>query len=579
MEARSSVVTVARHPAWDTGVAFLSMDDLFSLFYDKVYCSGFLQRRIYQEPDGRRPTTIEVRDWRRVYVELKGPLLRCWRASACDADSAMIERLKREALSSDDIELEPIDLRMAMLEPLEDYRLERTLFNAFSINYSAGLNKVHFQAPNSTAVREWKAAIVKASREALLLDQRYSVRIQMSPETPLYSDTMLPEPSKILLKWPGSMRWKEVWLAIEAKRGFLHRHRSSSLKMRCIYIYEDEAKRHCIGRLGSVTAVYAMHMITGDLDNHDFVIEAIGKQKSSSLEGLKATERAWMRSHSREVMIKWIVALRNAFEIVTPNGVVASATGDLRNYPEIVLAERRTAQSVGTHSVGSSFGSNQSISTGTPAEPLINRLRRPWDAQHKIRPRSKTLSIERGPGSDASPGVSPSSQSNYSVPITPTLPSSSPFPTQSQLPPGNFMAPPPMSYPMIASPYGFPHLMTPPPYYHQTTPYFSSYLPSMTPDQLRWTNQLEQGEGSRGIIQKNFFISQVYTLIMVKPYSSVNCDDLYRAYERHCLRCAQRPAAPVEVNEWMREMGFVQIPPQRGEALAWQHVTFKKDSS
>lgn len=560
------------------------MDDLFSLFYEKVYCSGFLQRRIYQEPDGRRPTTIEVRDWRRVYVELKGPLLRFWRASACDADLAMIERLKREALGNEEIELEPIDLRMAMLEPLEDYRLERTLFNAFSINYSVGLNKIHFQAPNSTAVREWKAAIVKASKEALLLDQRYSLRMQMSPEAPLYADTMLPEPSVILLRWPGSTRWKEVWLAIEAKRGFLHRHQSSSLKMRCIYIYEDEAKKHCIGRLGSITAVYAMHMITGDLDNHDFVIEAIGKQKSSSLQGLKNTERVWMRSHSREVMIRWIVALRNAFEIVMPNGVVASATGDLRNHPEAMsTTERRATQSVGTHSVGSSFGSNQSISTGTSSEPLINRLRRPWDAQYRARLRSMPLPAERaGPGTDASLGVPPGVQSSYSMPPTPTptLPPSCPFPAQAQLSHSNFLAPPPMSYPVMASPYGFPPpLMTPSPYYPQNTPYFPFYLPSMTPDQLRWTTQPEPGEGGRAIIQKNFFISQVYTIIMIKPYSSVSCDDLYRAYERHCLQCAQRPATPVEVTEWMREMGFVQIPPQRGEALAWQHVVFKNDSS
>lgn len=330
------------------------MDELYAVFWEQVHYSGFLQRRLYTSADGKKLKGMEG-SWSRSYVELKGPILRCWCATSCDPNPAAISRLKEEALSHSEMEYGSMDIRSISFEILEDFAVDRDVYNAFSLNYAEGMDKVQFMAVNSSVAKEWINILLKVSKEAEIFDQRYTLRLLASTEVPIFADITLPVPPETLLRWPGSGRWTRVVLSVEAKRGLLHRAVSNSQsngKSKCIYLYEDMRRKTCLARLAKITGVYALHQSSSELGCYDLIVEGEGKLKSSKLTGLRLTERAWLRTDSQELWLRWINVLRNIFELCTPKSILATLEVE-HGQPSVTKPARSTVTTTSDSSMRS----------------------------------------------------------------------------------------------------------------------------------------------------------------------------------------------------------------------------------
>lgn len=346
------------------------MDAVYWLFRDKVYASGFLQRRQYRTVDGER-TSGEAAEWERCYVEVQGPWLRCWRAGACDADPSSIARLKDQAIVTASTLFPLIDLRIVTLGKVKDFFIDRSTHNAFALNNTDGMDTIHLMTSKATQKLNWIKAIQLAHKESQIIDQRFTAHILTQPDTPIYVDSILPEHGKIMTRWDGGKEWQYVKLVLQARGGWIGRlSKTASIKSRCIYIYTSDGE--CLARLTDIKTVYML--AKSDTDIHmDIVVEASGKRKSEKLKGLKNTNYMWLRCESRQDWIRWTLVLRNVFEITTPKAILD--TLDLQSCDEMAIYRPIVAEqpkSVTSSNDSSKISMKSSISQSQKLPIIVN---------------------------------------------------------------------------------------------------------------------------------------------------------------------------------------------------------------
>lgn len=336
------------------------MDDLYLVFQEKLYISGFLQRREYVGKDGKRRKGDD-RAWIRCYIELRGPILKCWRGTSCDADPLAISRLKDEATVNKEMTFADIDTRMVEVKEVKDFAIDRETHNAIAVCNAEGINVIHLMASNSTLAKQWYMALLRGANESYLVDQRYTMEVLNGGEASSFGDFLLPDPPVLEIKWPGSMEWLPCHLSIEAKKpsGFL----SSTPRVKCVYIYSIEGRgsKKKMARLGSLSAVHVFGKFGEQDDRWYFTIEGMGKSKSDRLGQLTIVDKVWFRCRSRPLQIKWVSILRNRFEISNKTSIFSPPLPDEADIP---IARHWAKQSQGSSaSSRNSMNSNHSKST------------------------------------------------------------------------------------------------------------------------------------------------------------------------------------------------------------------------
>lgn len=375
------------------------MEELHSVFREKLYYAGFVRRREYADPSGRRLTGRACRDWTRCYVEVRGPLVYFWKAGSCDFDPASISRLKREQATPEDSEYPAIDTRLVEVEELEDFCVDRSTLNALSINHAHGLDRIHIVAPNSTSVKTLTSAILHSAKEAQLLDQRYTMGLLVASGAPSFTESLLPDPATLSMRWPGSVGWLPVVLSVEAKKGYAGSHYRERRTCRCIYLYSDDRARRCLGRLTSIAAIHALRLEPPHPVEEPpfyFCIQADGKRKSSKIGGLSRCSGAWFQAGSRELLVKWVTLLRNCFELLNHPALLATVAPIPVINPDQLTSLSPASGNSNSRSKSNSSLSNSSDHSMNSAPPaatvsleasLIDGsvlgppIQRPWEAK------------------------------------------------------------------------------------------------------------------------------------------------------------------------------------------------------
>lgn len=588
------------------------MDDLHKVFREKSYQAGFLLRRQYLDSTGKKSSKNE-REWVRCYLELRGPILSCWRAGACNADAASITRLLQTARLKTDMEFPLIDLRSATLELLKDFSIDSTTHNCFSINYHAGMEKVQFMALNSTTCRNWTGAIESSTKEAYVIDQRYTALILNEPSQAVMIEGIFPDPPEVKILWPGGIDWIQAYIWVEGKKGLKHSGVRDKKSYKCIYIYSDLLRKSCLARLMRITSIYAMSGCDGQQDTFDFILEGAGKRKSSKLGGLEITTRAFFRVNSSSLRLHWISALRNTFEVFTSPTVLAITEAD---------GSLGKITSPGSNSSDHSMVSNPSdpnrYANVVMDSGMVMPVRKPWEHRASIdgetgcapsiRNRGRTCSnfnfdenyTMKGPmmmmeeerrrqyelHNSYTYNRQPQMNSFYNgYPMTMMA---------NHIPPPFNLTMSPMYAPMPPLMNSFipPYTITqeanlyypsPPPQHHPSS-WERAKVPSLRASisqhsfSERTRRRPRQDEIPAELFidgaTKRHFLSLIESAVEMRPNNILGPQQLYGRYEQHCRASGKVPASISEVGRWMDELGYKLV--KESTQVGWQHVALKK---
>jgi hypothetical protein len=512
---------------------------------------------------------------------------------------ASITRLKREATLNVELEYEPLDVRIATLEVLADFRVDKTTHSAFSMNHADGMSKVHFMAMNSTNAKEWRAAILRSAKESSLLDQRYTAGLLALPSAPLYSDKLLPDPPLLQLRWPGSREYFDAYLRIEAKKGFKHSGMRGRRSFKCVYLYADWRNKNCIARLMRVSGVHALYSGHENDGEFDILIEAEGKLKSSKIGGLKTTTRAWFRAPSSEMRMKWIALLRNAFELCTSPTVLA--TTDLEpahssRGSDLSMSTLDSKPSVGTiyrkpweRPLANPALSVSSSRSRTYTEPRDEYYHILMKRQREEEERQRQYELYNSQTYGRNMGIF----SGYSMPFLGPMHMSMGMPLHPSvstvgMPMIHSMVQPyPMGARSVHSANASPRTSEPRQRLRKCSSYENfdhsplekhrrAFRIDPTPNVLSAQSISAENEALGQVLLESHSIKQNFLLYLsenleMQTDSSVPCVLLQEYYERWCNERSERPARPPEVRRWMSELGYT----ASGLDPAWQHVFVK----
>jgi hypothetical protein len=513
--------------------------------------------------------------------------------------------LKQEAALTPGAEFPALDLRIADFQELEDYNLDKGMLNAFAISNSHGRDRIFFMAPNSSNQKDWINALTVASKEALLLDQRYTVSLLSKPGAPRFADNLVPDPPLVQLKWPGSTKWQSAFLSIETEKGYMKRILKGKLEQ-CIYIYEKAQNKACLARLTKLSSVQAL-VTPSDCHppEYFFVIEAAGKRKSKKLGGLKIATRVFIRVSTEELRIRWIGILRNCFDITLPESCLAKVPSERitsDGSPSRASFSRTSATSTSSLSINSNQGDSRRFSNTQPEVGMNDR--RQWEINglnsssqrrfsnemredaHQIFLNQQYEEERRRRHYDHTKAYNQMYGTYSDMDYMPAMSMVSPV----------MYRPSPMalnSYPFSIQPFmpmGF-HSGTMP--LHSPNRMYTNCAPSH--QQLRHSNSYDHGyvtqrrvppasihtqpdaikRSDKGKAFQREFRMILEQIVVLSPERSLLCSLLYDIYERHCKQQDLKAASPEAVQSWMLEAGYTLKKVERGAEPEWNNIALR----
>ncbi|KAF5382113.1 hypothetical protein D9615_004450 [Tricholomella constricta] len=179
----------------------------------KIYFSGPLVRRIERQPDGQRPAKDE--GWTDVWAQLGGTTLSIW-------DMAQIQEASKHGNEVPPTYVNTTDAFVQVLgsvtTPATSTSPSKKYANVITLN-TAGSNLLLFSCPSTAALMSWAAALRLSAWEKSRLEEIYTAHlIRITLNVPNAPSTLLRGRMEgwVRIRVAGQTDWKRVWMAVTA---------------------------------------------------------------------------------------------------------------------------------------------------------------------------------------------------------------------------------------------------------------------------------------------------------------------------------------------------------------------------
>nr|GAT46567.1 predicted protein [Mycena chlorophos] len=310
----------------------------------KVYFSGPLVRRIERQPDGQKPAKDE--GWAEVWGQLNGTTLSIWDMKAVQEASARGTEVPPSYLNITDAFVHVLG---AVSVPAKESAPQKRYPDVLTVN-TGGSNLILFSCPTTQALLCWAAALRLSAWEKSRLEEIYTahlLRITLSgPDHPTTLTNGRME-GWVRLRIAGQVDWKKVWMTVcaaadsvpqppDAARSkrrmsniFSKDHAVSDIPLPprpIIAIYpgpKPKERKKPLLTIHNVSQAFAVYPERPELISRSTLIKLEGLIGDEDTAGEMARREGWLLVMPElegglgqaEEMLKWIVALHDAFQL------------------------------------------------------------------------------------------------------------------------------------------------------------------------------------------------------------------------------------------------------------------------
>ncbi|KAF8071834.1 hypothetical protein FPV67DRAFT_1411572 [Lyophyllum atratum] len=324
----------------------------------KIYFSGPLVRRIERQPDGQRPAKDE--GWSDVWAQLGGTTLSIW-------DMAKIQEASKEGKEVPPTYVNTTDAFVQVLgavtTPATATSQPKKYLNVLTLN-TAGSNLLLFSCPSTSALMSWAAALRLSAWEKSRLEEIYTAHlIRITLNAPDAPSTLIRGHMEgwVRIRVAGQTDWKRVWMSVKAGDGgpadglgpgvggigsaptpaapLPKKKRMSNLFSRdssatqpaiplkpIVSMYaspKPRDKKKALLTLKDMTQGFAVYPERPELISRSTLIKVEGTFGDEEIAGAMKSREGWLlimpelesgMGQAAE-MLKWVVALHDAFEL------------------------------------------------------------------------------------------------------------------------------------------------------------------------------------------------------------------------------------------------------------------------
>ncbi|KAJ6508021.1 hypothetical protein C8R47DRAFT_1174345 [Mycena vitilis] len=315
----------------------------------KIYFSGPLVRRIERQPDGQKPHKDE--GWTEVWAQLGGTTLSIWDMKQIQEASAQGKEVPPTYVNMTDAfvhVLGSVTVPETPTSPAKRYP------DVLTLN-TAGSNLLLFSCPSTQALLSWAAALRLSAWEKSRLEEIYTahlLRITLNGRdhpTTLQHGRM---EGWVRIRIAGQTDWKKVWMSVTAAASTAapadtpnSPSRPTKKRMSTLFSSKESGphdttlppkpaiamyagnkpkdRKKAILTFSNVTQAFAVYPERPDLISRSTLIKLEGLIGDEETAGEMARREGWLLVMPElegglgqaEEMLKWIVALHDAFQL------------------------------------------------------------------------------------------------------------------------------------------------------------------------------------------------------------------------------------------------------------------------
>ncbi|GLB40316.1 putative pleckstrin homology domain [Lyophyllum shimeji] len=322
----------------------------------KIYFSGPLVRRIERQPDGQRPAKDE--GWVDVWAQLGGTTLSIWDMKEIQEASRQGREVPPSYVNTTDAFVQVLG---AVTTPATATSPPKKYANVLTLN-TAGSNLLLFSCPSTNALISWAVALRLSAWEKSRLEEIYTAHlIRITLNVPDAPSTLLRGRMEgwVRIRVAGQTDWKRMWMVVSAGEGgpaerpgavamgsvpppvarLPKKKRMSNLFSRdsapaqptgpmkpMVSMYaspKPKDKKNALLTLKDVTQAFAVYPERPELISRSTLIKVEGAFGDEDVAGAMKSREGWLLimpeleaglGQAAE-MLKWVVALHDAFEL------------------------------------------------------------------------------------------------------------------------------------------------------------------------------------------------------------------------------------------------------------------------
>lgn len=267
--------------------------------------------------------------WQRCFMRLDGDLLQIWNAGGILLDdTAAIEELQTNSDPFD-----AINLRLIHVQRIPDK-------NCLCLHFTKGMERILIcpeQNDDGRTLEAWASIFSRAVRESILLDQ-YNTSLFLHTYR---SDDILSYAHKssigifddsfsIEYKWPGNVEFQRCTLSVRMKPGWKD---SRVVSKRCISFSKgDESHKQTIATISPLTSFHLLSETEGLV-----VLEGEGRYQLNDQRIAPLAERLIVKPLQAEELKRFLLFLRDAFEVILPRPIISDEAETSINFQKISI--------------------------------------------------------------------------------------------------------------------------------------------------------------------------------------------------------------------------------------------------
>ncbi|KAJ3502700.1 hypothetical protein NLJ89_g8766 [Agrocybe chaxingu] len=317
----------------------------------KIYFSGPLVRRIERQPDGQKPHKDE--GWMEIWAQLGGTTLSVWDMKEIQEASKQGKEVPPSYINVTDAFVQVLG---SVTVPATATAPAKRYTNVLTLN-TAGSNLLLFSCPSTQSLISWAAALRLAAWEKSRLEEIYTahlIRITLNARdvpTTLIRGKM---EGWARVRIAGQTDWKRVWISVQegveggelaasagqaAAQATMKKKRMSNLFSRephhpssplpakpMISMFtspKPKDRKKALMTISGVTQAFGVYPERPELISRSTLLKVEGTLGDEEMAGSLRTREGWClimpelenSTGQAAEMLKWIVALHDAFEL------------------------------------------------------------------------------------------------------------------------------------------------------------------------------------------------------------------------------------------------------------------------
>lgn len=285
-------------------------------------------RREVITAEGKR-SAARKSGWQRCFMRLDGDLLQIWNAGGILLDdTAAIEELQTNSDPFD-----AVNLRLIHIQRIPDK-------NCLCLHFTKGMERILLcpeQNDDGRTIEAWMSIFSRAIRESILLDQ-YNTSLFLhtyrSDDILTYAHKssigIFDDSFSIEYKWPGNVEFQRCTLIVKMKPGWKD---SRVVSKRCIsFCRGDESHKQTIATITPLTSFHMLSETEGLI-----VLEGDGRYQLNDQRIAPIAERIIVKPLQTEELKRFLLFLRDAFEVILPRPIISDEAETSINFQNISI--------------------------------------------------------------------------------------------------------------------------------------------------------------------------------------------------------------------------------------------------